>query len=194
FLRAPPVGVLDNPPRHIEAGMSRFEATLLGAREVGFTVLSMSLSLVAVFVPITLMGGIVGRFFNEFGIVLSSAVLISLVVSLTVTPMLCANLDLHKPGRKQGWLLTYAERVFEKGLRLYDRTLQWALANPGFVMIVLAIAVVLNVYLYVIVPKGFIPQEDTGDVFGGIRADQSISFQLMEKKFVQFVSIIAKDP
>jgi multidrug efflux pump len=166
---------------------------LLGAREVGFTVLSMSLSLIAVFVPITLMGGIVGRFFNEFGIVLSSAVLISLVVSLTTTPMLCANLDLHKPDRNQGWLLRNSERAFQSGLRLYDRSLRWALANPGFIMIILAITVVLNVYLYVIVPKGFIPQEDTGNINGRITADQSISFQLMQSKFAQFVSIISRD-
>jgi len=186
--------VLENITRHIEAGMPRFEATLLGAREVGFTVLSMSLSLIAVFVPITLMGGIVGRFFNEFGIVLSSAVLISLIVSLTATPMLCANLDLHKPDREQGWLLRNSERAFQGGLRLYDRSLQWALDNPGFVMIVLAVAVVLNFYLYFIVPKGFIPVEDTGDIGGNVRADQSISFQLLEDKFAKFVSIISKDP
>jgi multidrug efflux pump len=186
--------VLENITRHIEAGMPRFEATLLGAREVGFTVLSMSLSLIAVFVPITLMGGIVGRFFNEFGIVLSSAVLISLIVSLTATPMLCANLDLHKPDRKQGWLLRNSERVFQSGLRLYDRSLHWALDNPGFIMIILAITVVLNVYLYVIVPKGFIPVEDTGDINGSVRADQSISFQLLEDKFAKFVSIVSKDP
>src|SRR6202000_1690929 len=116
--------VLENITRHIEAGMSRFEATLLGAREVGFTVLSMSLSLIAVFLPITLMGGVVGKFFNEFAIVLSAAVLISLVVSLTVTPMLCANLDLHKPDRRQGWLLTASERVFTRAHRVYDRSLQ----------------------------------------------------------------------
>jgi multidrug efflux pump len=183
--------VLENITRHIEAGMSRFEATLLGAREVGFTVLSMSLSLIAVFLPITLMGGIVGRFFNEFAIVLSSAVLISLVVSLTTTPMLCANLDLHRPDRRQGWLLTGAEAVFTRSLRIYDRTLSWALDNPGFIMFVLAVAVVLNFYLYFIVPKGFFPSEDTGDINGGIRADQSISFQLMQKKFASFVSIIA---
>jgi multidrug efflux pump len=186
--------VLENITRHIEAGMSRFDATLLGAREVGFTVLSMSLSLIAVFVPITLMGGIVGRFFSEFGVVLSSAVLISLIVSLTTTPMLCANLNLHKPDRKQGWLLRTSERVFDGALRLYDRTLKWALDNPGFIMFILAIAVVLNFYLYIIVPKGFFPVEDTGDIFGGIRADQSISFQLMQKKFESFVQIIAKDP
>ena len=186
--------VLENITRHIEAGMGRFEATLLGAREVGFTVLSMSLSLIAVFLPITLMGGIVGRFFNEFGMVLAGAVLISLVVSLTTTPMLCANLDLHKPDRKQNWLLRTSERVFDRGLRAYDRSLTWVLANPGTIVFVLVIAVVLNFYLYIIVPKGFFPSEDTGDVNGGIRADQSISFQLMQQKFASFVSIIAKDP
>ncbi|MEI9928976.1 MAG: efflux RND transporter permease subunit [Rhizomicrobium sp.] len=186
--------VLENISRHIENGMSRFEATLLGAREVGFTVLSMSLSLIAVFAPITLMGGIVGRFFNEFGIVLSAAVLISLIVSLTTTPMLCANLDLHKPERKQGWLLRGSERVFETSLRLYDRSLQWALDNPGFIMIILAIAVVLNFYLYFIVPKGFLPVEDTGDISGTVRADQSISFQLLEQKFARFVTIVSQDP
>ncbi|HVU19879.1 MAG TPA: efflux RND transporter permease subunit [Rhizomicrobium sp.] len=186
--------VLENITRHIEAGMPRFQATLLGAREVGFTVLSMSLSLIAVFAPITLMGGIVGRFFNEFGIVLSSAVLISLIVSLTTTPMLCANLNLHKPDRRQGWLLRGSERAFDSLLRIYDRTLRWALANPGFVMLVLVIAIVMNFVLFAMVPKGFLPVEDTGDIFGGIRADQSISFQLMEQKFEKFVQIIAKDP
>ncbi len=186
--------VLENITRHIEAGMPRMQAALLGAREVGFTVLSMSLSLTAVFLPITLMGGVVGRFFNEFAIVLSAAVLISLVVSLTTTPMLCAHLDLHPPGRRQGRLLRYSERAFQGGLRLYGRTLCWALDNPGFVMFVLAVAIALNVFLYVIVPKGFIPSEDTGDIFGGIRADQSISFQLMQKKFARFVSIVSKDP
>jgi multidrug efflux pump len=186
--------VLENIMRHLEAGMPRLKAALLGAREVGFTVLSMSLSLIAVFLPITLMGGLVGRFFNEFAIVLSSAVLISLVVSLTATPMLCANLNLHKPQRGEGALLRAAERTFAWGLRTYDRTLSWALENPGFIMFVLAVAVALNFYLYIVVPKGFFPSEDTGDIFGGIRADQSISFQLMQKKFASFVSIIAKDP
>jgi multidrug efflux pump len=186
--------VLENITRHIEAGMPRLEATLLGAREVSFTVLSMSLSLTAVFLPITLMGGVVGRFFNEFAMVLSGAVLISLVVSLTTTPMLCATLDLHKPDRKQGRLLRGSERVFASSLRIYDRSLCWALANPATIMFVLVVAILLNFYLYFIVPKGFFPSEDTGDVNGGIRADQSISFQLMQQKFAQFVSIIAQDP
>jgi multidrug efflux pump len=186
--------VLENVTRHIEAGMSRFQATLLGAREVGFTVLSMSLSLIAVFLPITLMGGIVGRFFNEFAIVLSTAVLISLVVSLTTTPMLCANLDLHKPDRDQGWLLKGAERAFESALRFYDRTLHWALDNPGFILFVLLVTVGLNIYLYYDQPKGFFPVEDTGSMNGGIRGDQSVSFQLLERKFETFVQLIAKDP
>jgi multidrug efflux pump len=186
--------VLENITRHIEAGMPRFQATLLGAREVGFTVLSMSLSLIAVFLPITLMGGIVGKFFNEFAIVLSAAVLISLVVSLTVTPMLCANLDLHKPDRRQGWLLTASERVFTRAHRVYDRSLQWALDHPRYIMFILLIAIGLNFYLYIIVPKGFFPSEDTGDLNGSLRGDQSVSFQLLEKKFDAFVQIIAKDP
>jgi multidrug efflux pump len=186
--------VLENITRHIEAGMGRFEAALLGAREVGFTVLSMSLSLTAVFLPITLMGGIVGKFFYEFAIVLSASVLISLVVSLTTTPMMCANLDLHKPDRRQGWLLRGAERTFDAMLRFYDKTLSFALRWPLLIMGVLAVTIVLNVVLYVVIPKGFFPVEDTGDVNGGIRADQSISFQLMEKKFATFVSTIAEDP
>src|SRR6185312_592882 len=186
--------VLENVSRHIEAGMPRFEASLLGAREVGFTVLSMSLSLIAVFLPILLMGGIVGRFFNEFAMVLASAIVISLVVSLTTTPMMCAHLDLHKPEKKQGWLLTKAERVFDAGLRAYDRSLAWALNHALFIILILVLTVFLNVYLYVIVPKGFFPSQDTGEVMGGIRGDQSISFQLMEKKFATFVKIIAADP
>ncbi len=186
--------VLENITRHVEAGMGRFEAALLGAREVGFTVLSMTLSLTAVFLPITLMGGIVGKFFNEFAIVLSASVLISLVVSLTATPMMCANLDLHKPDRKQGWLLRGAERGFDAMLRFYDKTLTFALRWPLLIMGVLVLTIGLNGVLYWVIPKGFFPSEDTGDVNGNIRADQSISFQLMQKKFAAFVSIIAQDP
>ncbi|MBV9993117.1 MAG: efflux RND transporter permease subunit [Alphaproteobacteria bacterium] len=186
--------VLENVSRHIEDGMPRFEAALTGAREVGFTVLSMSLSLIAVFLPILLMGGIVGRFFNEFAFVLASAILISLVVSLTTTPMMCAQLDLHKPDGKQGRLLTKAERVFDWSLGVYDRSLAWALGHSLFVVFVLILTVFLNFYLYIIVPKGFFPSQDTGEIMGGIRGDQSISFQLMEKKFSTFVKIIAADP
>jgi multidrug efflux pump len=186
--------VLENITRHIEDGMPRFQAALQGAREVGFTVLSMSLSLTAVFLPITLMGGIVGRFFNEFAMVLTASVLISLVVSLTVTPMMCANLDLHKPDREQNFFMRGAEWVFDAMLRFYDVTLSFALRAPLLIFGVLVVTIVLNVVLYVVIPKGFFPVEDTGDVNGGIRGDQSISFQLMEQKFATFVGIIAKDP
>ncbi|MGA9796489.1 MAG: efflux RND transporter permease subunit [Rhizomicrobium sp.] len=186
--------VLENVTRHIEAGMPRLQAVLLGSREVGFTVLSMSLSLISVFLPILLMGGIVGRFFQEFAVTLATAIIISLIVSLTTTPMLCSVFDLHKPPGRQNWLLRQSERVFDRALEIYRRSLAWTLDNPGTILFILAITIVLNFYLYGIVPKGFFPSEDTGDIFGSIRADQSISFQAMEKKFSTFVNVITKDP
>ena len=186
--------VLENVTRYIEQGMSRLEATLKGAREVGFTVLAMSLSLIAVFLPILLMGGIIGRFFQEFSVTLATAIMISLIISLTTTPMLCAHLDLHNKGGEQGWLLRGAERIFEGSKRLYASSLRWSLQNAGAVMFILLVAVLLNFFLYYEVPKGIFPSEDTGEVMGGIHADQTISFQSMAKKFAQFVNIIAKDP
>ena len=187
--------VLENISRHIEAGIARKEAIVRGAREVGFTVLSMSLSLIAVFLPILLMGGVVGRFFFEFAMTLSIAILISLVVSLTTTPMLCRYLPRHDEAEsRQGRLLRLAESVFEGMRRTYGRSLGWALRNPGTIMLVLGITIGLNFYLFWIVPKGFLPAEDTGEMFGRIVADQSISFQLMKKKFSRFVSTIASDP
>ncbi len=186
--------MLENITRHVEAGIPRMQAALLGAREVGFTVLSMSLSLVAVFIPILLMGGIVGRFFEEFAVTLAMAILTSLVVSLTTTPMMCGNLALHRPPRKQGMIMRTSERVYDGAHRLYEHSLGWALEHPRTILLILFITVGLNFYLYVIVPKGFIPSEDTGDIFGNIRGDQSISFQLMEQKFRKFVTIISHDP
>ncbi len=187
--------VLENITRHIEAGMPRFQAALRGAREVGFTVLAMSLSLVAVFIPIILMGGVVGRFFREFGITLSAAVLVSLAVSLTTTPMMCARLlRPPRPQKKPGRLLAGLANIFDAMLHRYDRSLRWALDHPGAIMLVLAATLGLNVWLYIIVPKGFFPQQDTGRIVGGIQADQSISFQLMEKKLDQFVAICGQDP
>jgi multidrug efflux pump len=185
--------VLENVTRHIEAGMPRLQAVLLGAREVGFTVLSMSLSLISVFLPILLMGGIIGRFFQEFAVTLATAIVMSLIVSLTTTPMLCSVFDLHKP-KKQNFLLRASERAFDWGLRTYQRSLAWTLDNPGIIVLVLAITIALNFYLFIIVPKGLFPDEDTGDMFGSIRADQSISFQAMEQKFSTFVKVITKDP
>jgi multidrug efflux pump len=187
--------VLENISRHIEAGVPRRTAVLKGAREVGFTVLSMSLSLIAVFLPILLMGGVVGRFFFEFAMTLSIAIMISLVVSLTTTPMLCRYLPRHDVAeRRQGRLLWAAEHAFETMRRGYDRALSWSLRNPGTIMLVLFVTICLNFYLFAIVPKGFLPNEDTGELYGRITADQSISFQLMEKKFRHFVGTIAKEP
>ncbi|HLJ19649.1 MAG TPA: efflux RND transporter permease subunit, partial [Stellaceae bacterium] len=186
--------VLENVTRHLEAGVPRLEAALMGAREVGFTVLSMSLSLIAVFIPILMMGGIVGRLFREFSITLSIAVLVSLVVSLTTTPMMCARILRHQDPAKQGKLFRSSERVFDAMRNAYARSLHWALDNRGVVMVLLAATVIFNIYLYIKIPKGFFPQQDTGRLIGGIQADQAISFQSMEVKLRQFVSIIQADP
>ena len=186
--------VLENITRHVEAGMPRRQAALLGAREVGFTVLSMSLSLIAVFVPILLMGGLVGRIFREFAMTLSIAILISLVVSLTTTPMMCAYIAMYRPQHRRSRWYVASERVFDWMLRSYDRTLQRALRRPALVMLVLLLTIVLNIYLFIIVPKGLFPQQDTGRMVGGLQADQSISFQMMRQKLRQFVRIVGEDP
>jgi multidrug efflux pump len=185
--------VLENVTRYIEEGMSPLEASLKGANEVGFTVLSMSISLIAVFIPILLMGGIVGRLFREFAMVISISIIISLAVSLTTTPMMCAILLREERG-SHGRIYRVSERFFEGMLDLYRRTLSSALEHPRSMMLILAAVLGLNFYLYDIVPKGFFPQQDTGRIIGSIQADQSISFQLMQQKLTQFVSIIKKDP
>ncbi|MGO9361817.1 MAG: efflux RND transporter permease subunit, partial [Xanthobacteraceae bacterium] len=186
--------VLENISRHIEGGMTKMEAVLIGAREVGFTVVSMSLSLIAVFLPILLMGGLVGEFFREFALTLSFAIVVSLVVSLTTTPMLCRYLSAHTARSKESRFLQGAERAFEASRNLYERALIWSLENPLTIMFILFVTIGLNFYLFYIVPKGFFPNQDTGELQGNITADQSISFQAMEKKFTQFMAIIAKDP
>jgi len=186
--------VLENITRHVEAGMPRFAAAIAGSREVGFTVLSMSLSLVAVFIPILLMGGIVGRLFHEFSVTLSVAVLISLLVSLTTTPMMCSRLIRRRDPEREGRFFHASERAFRAVLDTYGRSLRWALANGGLVMGMLAMTVVFNVYLYIVIPKGFFPQQDTGRIVGGIQADQAISFQSMSGKLRQFVNIVKADP
>jgi len=185
--------VLENVTRYIEEGMSPLQAALKGANEVGFTVLSMSISLIAVFIPILLMGGIVGRLFREFAMVISISILISLAVSLATTPMMCAVL-LRQDSGEHGRLYRISERFFEAMLNFYRRTLTSALDHPRFIMLVLAAVVGLNFYLYDVIPKGFFPQQDTGRIVGFIQADQSISFQLMQQKLAQFVSIMKKDP
>jgi multidrug efflux pump len=186
--------VLENTTRHIEAGVAPKEAARLGAREVGFTVLSMSLSLIAVFIPILLMGGIIGRYFREFAVTLSVAILVSLALSLTTTPMMCSRLLRPARERRRSRLFDASERAFAKVLRGYERSLAWALGHGVLMMIVLLITVCLNVYLYVIVPKGFFPQQDTGRLIGSIQADQSISFQAMRQKLADFIDIVRADP
>ena len=188
------VVVLENISRHIENGETPMAAALKGVREVGFTVLSMSLSLIAVFIPLLLMGGIVGRLFREFAITLSAAVVVSLVVSLTVTPMLASRILQARAAKEPGKIKRGAERGFQIALRGYTRSLNWAL-NHGFILLLLLVATVaLNVYLYIHIPKGFFPQQDTGRLVGSIRADQSISFQAMRDKLTQFVDLVRKDP
>jgi multidrug efflux pump len=188
--------VLENTSRHIEAGMTRMRAALLGAREVGFTVLSISVSLVAVFIPLLFMGGQTGRLFREFAVTLSAAVLISLVISLTTTPMMCAWL--LKPGgqaeKPPGRIARGAERGYAWVLKRYEHSLDWALASKGLVMLILLAVVALNVYLFSAAPKGFFPQQDSGQLNGGLRADQSISTKEMGAKLRQVVDIVHKDP
>ncbi len=186
--------VMENTTRHIEQGMTPMKAALLGAQEVGFTVLSMSLSLVAVFVPFELVGGIVGRLFREFTVTLSVSILISLVVSLTTTPMMCSRLLRRETARE----LTRFGRAFERGFNAlrsgYERSLSWALDHRRIMLLILLVTVVLNVYLYVVVPKGFFPQQDTGQLQGGIRGDAFSSFQLMKAKLQEVADIIQHDP
>lgn len=187
--------VLENVSRHLEAGMGRMQAALLGAREVGFTVTSISISLVAVFIPLIFMGGIVGRLFREFAITLSAAVMISLVVSLTLTPMMCAYIlkPEHNP-ESQGRLARGSRTAFERLLAGYTRALDWSLKHGAMMMLLLLGIVVLNVYMFVIIPKGFFPRQDLGQLNGGMRADQSISFQAMQGKLQTLVDIIRHDP
>src|SRR5712671_854729 len=185
--------VLENVTRYIESGMSPLQAALKGANEVGFTVLSMSISLTAVFIPILLMGGIVGRLFREFAMTISIAIMISLAISLATTPMMCAVLLRGGSEQRHGRLYWASERFFEGMLGFYRRSLTAALEHPRSVMLILAAVLGLNFYLYQIIPKGFFPQQDTGRIIGIIQADQSISFQLMQQKLTQFVTIIKND-
>ncbi|AOZ49282.1 multidrug efflux RND transporter permease subunit [Chromobacterium vaccinii] len=187
--------VLENISRHIEDGMKPFQAALQGAREVGFTVLSMSISLIAVFIPILLMGGIIGRLFREFAVTLSVAIMVSLVVSLTTTPMLCARwLKAHDAHKEPGKLFRWSERMFDAMLDGYRRSLSWALRHSRLMMAILGATIALNVFLYVVIAKGFFPQQDTGRLTGMIRADQSISFQAMQVKLQRFINVVGADP
>jgi multidrug efflux pump len=185
--------VMENTTRHIEGGMSRMSAALLGAREVGFTVVSMSLSLVAVFIPFMFAGGIVGRIFREFTVTLSVSILISLVISLTTTPMMCSLLLERESRRRLSRFGETFERSFGRLRRGYERSLDWALHHPRFMVLLLCATIGLNVYLYIAIPKGFFPQQDTGQLQGGIRGDAQSSFQMMKRKLEEVAAIIEAD-
>ncbi|MDD4914623.1 MAG: multidrug efflux RND transporter permease subunit [Methylococcales bacterium] len=186
--------VLENTSRHIEKGVSPFKAALVGAQEVGFTVLSMSLSLIAVFIPILLMGGIVGRLFREFAVTLSASVLVSLLISLTATPMLCARWLKPEQEQQPGRLAIWLENRFKRFQNGYRFSLHWALQHGPLMLSVFFACIALNVYLYIIVPKGLFPVQDNGRLFGTIQADQSISFQAMKTKLHEFAGMLQKDP
>jgi multidrug efflux pump len=187
--------VMENTTRHIEAGMPRVKAAFVGASEVGFTVLSMSLSLVAVFGPLLLVGGLLGRLFHEFTVTLTVAILISLVISLTTTPMMCARfLSEHGQEKPTSRFFRVTEGAFDRMKAGYGRTLEWAVGHGLLMMGILAATVILNVVLFVIVPKGFFPQQDTGQMRGTTRSDQATSFQSMKQKMIQVAKIVQDDP
>ena len=186
--------VIENISRHLESGKSPYQAAMDGSREIGFTVLSMSTSLIAVFIPILLMGGIVGRLFREFAVTLSAAILVSLVVSLTTTPMLSAKfLEAHNK-RKHGRFYQLGGRFQNWLAEEYERGLKWVLQHQGLVLTITILTFVLNIYLYTLVPKGFFPQQDTGRVGGQIRGQQDVSFDTMKQKVTAMASIVQQDP
>jgi multidrug efflux pump len=185
--------VIENITRHLEAGVKPFAAALQGAREIGFTVVSMSTSLVAVFVPLLLMGGIVGRLFREFAITLSVAVTISLLVSLTTTPMMCA-LFLRRDTKQHGRPYLFAERTFERLLQTYDVSLRWVLRHQFLMLCVTILTMVVSSALYIFTPKGFFPQQDVGRIAGFIQADQDVSFSTMREKVKKFADVVRQDP
>jgi multidrug efflux pump len=186
--------VIENISRYLEQGMRPIPAALRGASEIGFTVLSISLSLVAVFIPILLMGGIVGRLFREFAVTLSVAILVSLAVSLTTTPMMCSLLLKSERGHTHGRIYRGSERFFDVLLHGYERGLRWVLRYPAFTLGILLITIAVNVYLLVIIPKGFFPQQDNGTIYGGIQASQDASFQTMKSMTQRVINIIKGDP
>jgi multidrug efflux pump len=186
--------VMENVARHLEAGLTPFAAALKGAEEIGFTVFSISISLIAVFIPLLLMGGIVGRLFREFAVTLSTAILVSMVISLTTTPMMCAYLLRDERHAKHGRIYNASEKFFDGMLSLYRRTLTWVLDNPALTMIVLFITIALNVVLIVKIPKGFFPQQDTGALSGSVRGPQDASFAAMNSSIQQIGAVIKNDP
>jgi multidrug efflux pump len=186
--------VIENIMRHLEQGTPPRQAALLGAKEIGFTVLSITISLLAVFIPILMMGGIFGRLFREFAVTLAVAVGVSLVISLTTTPMMCAYILRVHSHEGHGWLYRANEWVFQSILRLYEVTLAWVLRHQFLMLLVTLATIYVTVRLYIDIPKGFFPQQDTGQLFGQIQADQSSSFQAVRQILQQFVTLVGEDP
>jgi multidrug efflux pump len=186
--------VMENITRHIEDGMEPFAATLRGAREIGFTVMTISMSLIAVFIPLLLMGGIVGRLFREFAVTLSTAIVVSMVISLTTTPMMCAYLLKSEKEVQHGRMYKGFDEVFQWVLGLYRRSLRWALENPGLILTTLVLIIALNVAIAIKIPKGFFPQQDTGSLGGAMRGPQDASFPAMNTALQQVEGVIKKDP
>jgi len=186
--------VIENIARYLEAGDSPVEAAMKGSQEIGFTVLSMSVSLIAVFIPILMMGGIVGRLFREFAITLSIAIFVSLVVSLTTTPMMCALFLKPEHGVKHGRIYRLSESIFQWSADTYASGLRWVLRRQPFMLVITAATICFSVYLYIIIPKGFFPQQDTGRLGGSIIGAQDLSFPAMQDKVKQYTDIVMKDP
>jgi multidrug efflux pump len=186
--------VMENISRHLENGMDPFSAALRGAREIGFTVVSISISLIAVFIPLLLMGGIVGRLFREFAVTLSTAIVVSMAISLTTTPMMCAHLLRSERGRKQGRIYLATERFFDWVLELYRKSLHWVLQNPGLTLTVLFLTIALNVAIVIKIPKGFFPQQDTGSLAGAIRGPEDASYPVMNGSLLQAEGVIKANP
>jgi multidrug efflux pump len=186
--------VMENVTRHLENGVKPFAAALKGAKEIGFTVFTISISLIAVFIPLLMMGGIVGRLFREFAVTLSTAVFVSMIISLTTTPMMCAYLLKDERSVKHGRLYMASEKVFDWVLSLYRGSLRWVLDHPALTLIVLFITIALNVWLIVKIPKGFFPVEDTGAISGSVRGPQDSSFPAMDNSIRQIGEVIRKDP
>jgi len=186
--------VMENISRLREAGMSPMEAAFQGSKEIGFTILSISMSLIAVFIPILLMAGIVGRLFREFAITLSTAIVVSMIISLTTTPMMCAHLLKDEKNIKHGRAYRFSEKIFTGMLSGYSGSLKWALRNPGLMLTVLLLVVGLNFYVIAIIPKGFFPQQDTGAITGAVQGAQDASFPVMNNSVLQLVNIIKADP
>jgi multidrug efflux pump len=186
--------VVENISRYLEQGHSPMRAALLGTREIGFTVVSISISLIAVFIPILLMGGIVGRLFREFAITLAAAVAVSMVVSLTTTPMMCAKILHRQHDRQHGRFYDFGERVFDGLLSKYEIGLRWVLRHSPLVLAITLLTVVINVYLFYIVPKGFFPEQDNGRLMGSIVADQDTSYQAMNRRLLHLIQTIRQDP